>query len=98
MSNKKPTIVAKDTAQAIWSQAVLAQRSVKGVLPPNRKRSGGTPKPALTPEKVEVVAATVSHWGEVRKTEVGATLQNLTGILTEKIQDCVKSERRLHFG
>lgn len=56
MSNKKPTIVAKDTAQAIWSQAVLAQRSVKGVLPPNRKRSGGTPKPALTPEKVEVVA------------------------------------------
>ncbi|CAN8007274.1 unnamed protein product, partial [Ixodes pacificus] len=94
MMNKKATVVAKDTAQALWTQAGLAERSVKGVLAPNKKKSGEAPKPALTPEKVEVVAATVSHWGKKNEVDVGAVLQNLTPILTEKIQDCIKAERR----
>ncbi|CAN8032348.1 unnamed protein product [Ixodes persulcatus] len=36
MQNKKATTVAKGTAQAIWIQAVLARRTVKGALAPNK--------------------------------------------------------------
>lgn len=56
MNNKKPTLVGKDTAQAIWTNEVLACRSVNGGVAPNKRTLGETAKKKqLTPEKVEVV-------------------------------------------
>ncbi|KAM7284038.1 hypothetical protein ISCGN_001141 [Ixodes scapularis] len=46
-------------------------------------------------KKIEIVAATVSHWGKSKRVDVGAVLQNLTSVLTEKIQDNMQAESRL---
>ncbi|KAH6919895.1 hypothetical protein HPB50_029117 [Hyalomma asiaticum] len=56
LSNKKPTLVCKDTAQAIWGTDGLAERSVCGVAAPKARAAGELPKQALTPRKVDVVA------------------------------------------
>lgn len=53
-------MVVKETAQCIWSQAGLAARSVKGVLAPKKRNSGELPKPALTPEKVDIVKGEIA--------------------------------------
>ncbi|KAK8773810.1 hypothetical protein V5799_011655 [Amblyomma americanum] len=94
MSHKTSSLVVKETAQAIWTQSGLAMRSVKGGVAPRKRGTAETAKPRLTPEKVEVVAATLEHWGKVNKNDIRAAMKNLTNILCEKIQDCVKSERR----
>ncbi|XP_077520546.1 BEN domain-containing protein 5-like isoform X3 [Amblyomma americanum] len=94
ISHKKSSLVVKETAQAIWTQSGLAMRSVKGGVAPRKRGTAETAKPRLTPEKVEVVAATLEHWGKVNKNDITAAMKNLTNILCEKIQDCVKSERR----
>ncbi|CAN8002164.1 unnamed protein product, partial [Ixodes hexagonus] len=62
MAHTKPSPVLKETAQSIWATPGLAVRSVSGQLPPNKRGSGEQPKPALTPEKVNVVVATLHHW------------------------------------
>ncbi|XP_029843414.3 uncharacterized protein LOC115326650 [Ixodes scapularis] len=95
MKLKKPTLVVKETAQCIWTQAGLAARSVSGVLAPKKKNSGEEPKPALTPEKIGVVIATLSHWATKKDVDASPAVANLTNILTEKIQDSIKAERRL---
>ncbi|KAG0444293.1 hypothetical protein HPB47_013958 [Ixodes persulcatus] len=88
-------MVVKENAQSIWSQAGLAARSVKGVLAPQKKRgSGELPKPALIPEKVDLVKATLSYWG-AEKVNVAVLAANLTNVLAERIQDSIKVERRL---
>ncbi|XP_070392709.1 BEN domain-containing protein 5-like isoform X1 [Dermacentor albipictus] len=94
LNHKKPTLVVKETAQAIWSQKVLAARSVKGGVAPRKKNLGELPKPALTPEKVNIVEATLSHWSRVNNIDASAAAANLTNILSEKIQDCIKAEKR----
>ncbi|KAG0443725.1 hypothetical protein HPB47_014601 [Ixodes persulcatus] len=88
-------MVVKETAQCIWSQAGLAARSVKGVLAPKKRGSGELPKLALIPEKVDIVKATLSYWGAEKRVDVAAVAANLTNILSEKIQDSIKAERRL---
>ncbi|KAH7978647.1 hypothetical protein HPB49_006282 [Dermacentor silvarum] len=93
-SHKKPTLVVKETAQAIWSQKGLASRSVKGGIAPRKKSLGEPAKPALTPEKVNIVEATLSHWARVNDLDSSAIAANLTNILSEKIQDCIKAERK----
>ncbi|KAH6920584.1 hypothetical protein HPB50_028428 [Hyalomma asiaticum] len=94
MTHKKPTLVVKETAQAIWTQSGLAVRSVKGGLAPRKKGTTEVAKPRLTPEKVQVVAATLDHWGHMNNYDASAAKKNLTNILSEKIQDCIKAQRR----
>ncbi|KAL1444445.1 hypothetical protein MTO96_029866 [Rhipicephalus appendiculatus] len=97
MAHKKPTLVVKETAQAIWGQSGLAIRSVKGGLAPRNRGTAQVAKPRLTPEKVEIVAATLDHWERVNKIDASAAKKNFTNILSEKIQDSIKAERRLHI-
>ncbi|KAH9384017.1 hypothetical protein HPB48_026000 [Haemaphysalis longicornis] len=94
LGNKKATLVCKDAAQAIWTSEVLATKSVSGHLPPAKRSSGVAPKDPLTPLKVDVVAATVEHWGRTRKLDVSGTLVLLPRILTEKIQDVTRALRK----
>lgn len=86
--------MVKETAQAIWSQKGLASRSVKGGVAPGRRNLGEVAKPALTPEKVAVLEETLNHWSHVTGADSSIAARNLTSILTEKIQDCIKAERR----
>ncbi|KAG0436603.1 hypothetical protein HPB47_017866, partial [Ixodes persulcatus] len=67
---------------------------MSGQLPLNKRASGEQPKPALTPEKVNVVEATLHHWAGVKKVDITAAVANLGNILSEKIQDSIKSVRR----
>lgn len=39
-------------------------------------------------------SATLAHWARSTKNEALAAATNLTNVLSEKIQDCVKAERR----
>ncbi|KAL3185109.1 hypothetical protein MRX96_030989 [Rhipicephalus microplus] len=94
LSHKKARLVVKETAQAIWSQKGLASRSVKGGVAPGRRNLGEVAKPALTPEKVAVLEETLNHWSHVTGADSSIAARNLTSILTEKIQDCIKAERR----
>ncbi|KAL1426044.1 hypothetical protein MTO96_018594 [Rhipicephalus appendiculatus] len=63
---KKAILVCKDTAQAIWGMELLAERSVCGVAAPKARAAGQLPKQPLTPTKVDVVGATVRHWGTIK--------------------------------
>lgn len=94
MGNAKPSLVVKDAAQTIWGNPELATRSVTGVLAPKKRGTGELPKPPLTPQKIDVVRATLSYWGAEKKIDVAAANTRLMKILTEKIQDCIKGERR----
>ncbi|XP_037511879.1 BEN domain-containing protein 5-like isoform X2 [Rhipicephalus sanguineus] len=78
LNNKKATLVCKDTAQAIWGTEVLSERSVCGVAAPKAKAAGQLPKQPLTPAKVDVVAATVRHWGTIKGEDVTSTISNIT--------------------
>ncbi|KAH7946614.1 hypothetical protein HPB52_001858 [Rhipicephalus sanguineus] len=95
LNNKKATLVCKDTAQAIWGTELLSERSVCGVAAPKARATGQLPKQPLTPTKVDVVAATVRHWGIIKGEDVSATVANITKVLSEKIQDARKSTKRL---
>ncbi|XP_075554629.1 uncharacterized protein LOC142587469 isoform X1 [Dermacentor variabilis] len=97
MRNLKPTLVVKDTAEAVWGKDVLEKKSVTGMVAPRKKSLGEVAKEPLTPEKVAVVAATLKHWGAEKNIDVEATLLNLGHLLSEKIQDVLKSKRRLKF-
>ncbi|KAH7977848.1 hypothetical protein HPB49_003756 [Dermacentor silvarum] len=93
--NKKGTLVCKDTAQALWGSAILATRSVSGNIAPKKRALGELPKQQLTPKKVDVVVATIQHWGKEKNVDVSDTMKNLSRLLTEKIQDVSKALRKL---
>lgn len=65
--NRKPTLVVKGTAHAIWGINVLAGRSVSGELPPTKRGSGEAPKPPLTPDKIGIIEDTLRCWGTLKK-------------------------------
>lgn len=62
LANKKPTLVCKDTAHAIWGPEELAKRSVSGIVAPRKKHSGELPKKALSPGKVDVIKGNGRKW------------------------------------
>ncbi|XP_040078899.1 uncharacterized protein LOC115310953 [Ixodes scapularis] len=94
---KKPTIVGKETAQAIWTNAVLATRSVTGTTCPQKRAAGEPAKPPLTPEKIDVVQAAISFWGDQNKQSAAAAavVCDIGNLLREKCQDARRSEERL---
>ncbi|KAH6927140.1 hypothetical protein HPB50_000001 [Hyalomma asiaticum] len=91
--NKKGKLVCKDTAQALWSSSMLATRSVSGNVAPKKRAVGELPKQQLTPEKVNVVVATVQHRG--RDTDVSEVPQNVPKLLTERIQNAAKAMKKI---
>ncbi|XP_077517162.1 BEN domain-containing protein 5-like isoform X3 [Amblyomma americanum] len=95
MSNKKPSLVCKDTAQAVWGNEVLATRSFSGAVAPKQRALGEKPKQPLTPHKVDVVIATMKHWGTVKGVDVSEAVWNVPRMLTEKIQDVKKALRKV---
>ncbi|XP_049516676.1 BEN domain-containing protein 5-like [Dermacentor silvarum] len=97
MKNIKPTLVVKDTAEAVWGKDVLSKKSVTGVVAPRKKCLGEVAKEPLTPEKVAVVTAMLKHWGAEKKISVETTLQSMGRLLSEKIQDVLKLKRRLQL-
>lgn len=95
LNNKKATLVCKDTAHAIWGTDGLLNRSVSGVAAPKLRAAGELPKQPLTPTKVNVVTATVRHWGQLKGEDVTTAVASITKLLSEKIQDVRKSSKRL---
>ncbi|XP_077516797.1 uncharacterized protein LOC144127773 [Amblyomma americanum] len=92
--NKKPTLVIKDTAQAIWGNDVLVTRSVTGTACSKKRALGELPKQPLTPEKLLVVSETLKHWGVQKSVSTEEAEKTLTRTLTKKIQDLLKSKLR----
>ncbi|KAL1443912.1 hypothetical protein MTO96_045762 [Rhipicephalus appendiculatus] len=95
LNNKKATLVCKDTAQALWTNEVLATRSVSGKSAPAKRATGVQPKKQLTPQKVDIVVATVKHWGRCKNVDVVDVVKVVPRLLTEKIQDVSKALRKL---
>ncbi|XP_064458822.1 BEN domain-containing protein 5-like [Ornithodoros turicata] len=93
-ADKKPTVAAKDIAQAVWGREVLMTRSVSGQLPPKQRHSGMEPKQPLTPEKVDIVTEALRHWGDKKGIPTDSVVKNLTRVLSEKIQDLVRQEKK----
>lgn len=92
-SNKKPTILVREAAQLIWGIEVLAQRSISGKMAPTKQGEGGLPCKQLSPEKLDVVYACLSHWGQLNKVDTAAASQKVLRTLSEKIQDVKKKLR-----
>ncbi|KAH7944555.1 hypothetical protein HPB52_021372 [Rhipicephalus sanguineus] len=92
-SNKKPTILVREAAQLIWGIEVLAQRSISGKMAPTKQGEGGLPCKQLSPEKLDVVYACLSHWGQLNKVDTAAVSQKVLRTLSEKIQDVKKKLR-----
>ncbi|XP_077552639.1 BEN domain-containing protein 5-like [Haemaphysalis longicornis] len=105
LANKKPTLVCKDTAHAIWGPEELAKRSVSGIVAPRKKHSGELPKKALSPGKVDVIKATLEYWArssewpdereQQKQLATKQAIRNIEKILGEKIQDVVKATRKM---
>ncbi|KAH7973576.1 hypothetical protein HPB49_002805 [Dermacentor silvarum] len=93
--NKKGTLVCKDTAQALWGSAILATRSISGNVAPKKRALGELPNQQLTPKKVDVVVATVQHWGKEKNVDLSDTMKNLLRLPTKKIQYVSKALRKL---
>ncbi|CAN8002773.1 unnamed protein product [Ixodes pacificus] len=93
---KKPTIIGKETAKAIWTNAVLATRSVTGTTCPQKRAAGEPAKPPLTPEKIDIVQAAISFWGDQNKQSAAAAavVGDIGNLLREKCQDARRSEER----
>ncbi|KAK8775517.1 hypothetical protein V5799_031139 [Amblyomma americanum] len=91
---RKPTLVCKDTAQAIWTSDVLAERSLSGNIAPGKRGLGEQPRQPLTPMKVDVVAETVRYWGRQKGVDVEQTVAAVPKLLSEKIQDIRKTFKR----
>ncbi|XP_064462004.1 uncharacterized protein LOC135372280 isoform X2 [Ornithodoros turicata] len=95
---KKPTVVIRETAQAIWGTEKLKERSYGGRLAPKDKRDNSKqPRKELTPHKVGVVVATLNHWRDSNSmadptweqrngAAVDTALLNISTILSSKIQ------------
>ncbi|XP_054923308.1 uncharacterized protein [Dermacentor andersoni] len=72
-ADKKGTLVCKDTVQGLWSNTVLATRSVSGNVAPRKRALGELPKQQFTPKKVDVVVVTIQHWGQQKNVDVRHT-------------------------
>ncbi|KAH7936280.1 hypothetical protein HPB52_021321 [Rhipicephalus sanguineus] len=77
MAQKKPSLVAKDMAQAIWGRKALAHRTYGGKLAPkDYKNPDATVRKQLSPEKVALIISTP---GTSQLTLARAPLAWLTG-------------------
>ncbi|XP_049515475.1 uncharacterized protein LOC119434529 [Dermacentor silvarum] len=89
MAQTKPSLVAKDMAQAIWGREVLSNRTYGGKLAPKDYKSpGATVRKQLSPEKVALIVDAVTHWGSQNNTSGKATIDNMSTILSQKIPRC----------
>lgn len=94
-ANKKPALVAKDMAQAIWGREGLAERTYGGKLAPkDLKKDGAVARKQLSPEKVAAIIETVTRWGAQTGLPVKDTVHNIGTILSQKIQDLRKSFKK----
>ncbi|KAH6920342.1 hypothetical protein HPB50_028671 [Hyalomma asiaticum] len=95
LAHKKPSLVAKDMAQAIWGREGLAERSYGGKLAPkDYKNPTAVLRKQLSPQKVAVVIDTVNHWGDMKGVSVKETIENMPTILSQKIQDIRRQKKK----
>ncbi|KAH6938422.1 hypothetical protein HPB50_009164 [Hyalomma asiaticum] len=95
LSQKKPSLVAKDMAQAIWGCEALANRTHgRKLAPKDYGNPDATVRKQMSPEKVALIIKTATHWGAENGTCVKKTIENLSSILSQKIQDVRKSLKR----
>lgn len=121
LGHKKPSLVVKDMAQAIWGREGLAERSYGGKLAPkDYKNPNAVVRKQLSPHKVALIigkivvnlivlyiimyptavlisasfADTMTHWGSRSGVPVKETLDNLSTILSQKIQDVRRTKRK----
>ncbi|KAL1445850.1 hypothetical protein MTO96_044771 [Rhipicephalus appendiculatus] len=79
LGHKKPSLVVKDMAQAIWGREGLAERSYGGKLAPkDYKNPKAVVRKQLSPHKVALIIDTVTHWGSRSGVPVKETLDNLS--------------------
>uniref|UniRef100_A0A147BAF1 BEN domain-containing protein n=1 Tax=Ixodes ricinus TaxID=34613 RepID=A0A147BAF1_IXORI len=98
MKHTKPTMVAKDMAQAIWGRVGLARRTYGGkVAPKDKQNQNVVVRKELSPFKVGLVIETVQHWGLKNKVPVQQVVANMSTVMSQKIQDSRKALRRLGF-
>ncbi|XP_064476177.1 uncharacterized protein LOC135390102 isoform X2 [Ornithodoros turicata] len=99
---KEPRKVIRETAQAIWGNEDLLERTVGGRLAPkDRKNVDKLARRGLTPQKVDAIAATVRYWAGLHKDlvtekemDIRGTLNQMSTILSMKIQDVRKTAKR----
>lgn len=95
LGHKKPSLVVKDMAQAIWGREGLAERSYGGKLAPkDYKNPNAVVRKQLSLHKVALIIDTVTHWGSRSGVPVKETLDNLSTILSQKIQDIRRTKRK----
>ncbi|KAG0445444.1 hypothetical protein HPB47_015069, partial [Ixodes persulcatus] len=98
MEHTKPTMVAKDMAQAIWGRVGLARRTYGGKAAPKDKQNQNVVvRKELSPFKVGLVIETVQHWGLQNKVPVQKVVANMSTVMSQKIQDSRKALRCLGF-
>ncbi|XP_049269198.1 uncharacterized protein LOC119385610 [Rhipicephalus sanguineus] len=75
LGHKKPSLVVKDMAQAIWGREGLAERSYGGKLAPkDYNNPTAVVRKQLSPEKVALIIDTVTHWGSCKGVPVKETV------------------------
>lgn len=80
--NKKKTIVARDSEQAIWGVEALAHRTVSRLSVPGEQRK------QLAPEKVKVVHECLAYWGRTTAKDTTVASHSLQRILSEENSGC----------
>ncbi|KAL1444442.1 hypothetical protein MTO96_029863 [Rhipicephalus appendiculatus] len=94
IGHKKPYLVVKDMAKAIWGREGLAEQSYGGKLAPkDYKNPTAVVRKQLSPEKVAVIIDTVVHWGSKTSVLVKETVDNLSTTLSQKIQDIRRTKK-----
>lgn len=86
LGNKKPTLVVKDTVQAIWGD-ILATRSVTGVLATCKKRLSETAKDPSTQKRLTWSLPTLLDFLSVVKLRRGAwrlSIERRVGVRTTR--------------
>ncbi|CAN7943014.1 unnamed protein product, partial [Ixodes pacificus] len=87
LGQRKPALVAKDIAQALWGREGLADRTYGGKLAPkDYRKPDAILRKEMTPEKVALVIETVTHWGTKAGVPVADAIDNISTILSQKIQ------------
>ncbi|XP_040359515.1 uncharacterized protein LOC121047902 [Ixodes scapularis] len=95
LGQRKPALMAKDIAQALWGRQGLADRTYGGKLAPkDYHKPDAILRKEMTPEKVALVIETVTHWGTRAGVPVADAIDNISTILSRKIQDVRKSLKR----
>ncbi|XP_049513339.1 uncharacterized protein LOC119466415 [Dermacentor silvarum] len=94
LGQKKASLVVKDMAQAIWGREGLAERTYGGKLAPkNYRNPTAVVRKQLSPQKVALIIDTVRHWGSMTGVSVKETIDNVSTILSQKIQDVRRSKK-----